>query len=63
MIRYGGWCPDLLGPAGALRRGHETKKDVPMLHSAQFLRRAIVTRKVHSPLVLERKKGGAESGE
>ena len=31
MIRHSGWCPDLLGPAGALRRGHETKKDTSML--------------------------------
>ena len=31
MIRHGGRCPDLLGPAGALLLGHETKKDIPML--------------------------------
>ena len=31
MIRHGGRCPDLLGPAGALLLGHERKKDTPML--------------------------------
>ena len=31
MIRHGGRCPDLLGPARALRRGHATKKVIPML--------------------------------
>ena len=31
-------CPDLLGPAGALHGGHETKKDISMLLSTQFLR-------------------------
>jgi hypothetical protein len=32
MIRHVGRCPDLLGPAGALHRGHETKKDISMLY-------------------------------
>jgi hypothetical protein len=32
MIRHGGRCPDLLGPAGALRRGHGAKKDISMLN-------------------------------
>jgi hypothetical protein len=31
MIRHVGRCPDLLGPAGALLTGHETKKDISML--------------------------------
>ena len=31
MIRHGGGCPDLSGSAGALRIGHETKKDISML--------------------------------
>jgi hypothetical protein len=30
-IRHGYGCPDLSGPAGALRIGHETKKDISML--------------------------------
>jgi hypothetical protein len=32
IMQYGGRCPDLSGPAGALCRGHETKKDIPMLN-------------------------------
>ena len=31
IMHHGGRCPDLSGPAGALRRGHETKKGIPML--------------------------------
>jgi len=31
LMHHGGRCPDLSGPAGALLRGHETKKDTPML--------------------------------
>jgi len=31
MIRHVGRCPDVLGPAGAVLLGHETKKDTPML--------------------------------
>jgi hypothetical protein len=31
MIQHGGRCPDLLGPASALRKGHETKKDISCL--------------------------------
>jgi hypothetical protein len=42
-IPHGGWCPDLSGPAGVLRRGHETKKDMSMLSCAQFLRRIMVS--------------------
>jgi hypothetical protein len=30
IILHGGRCPDLSGPACALRRGHETKKDPSM---------------------------------
>ena len=30
MIRHGGGCPDLSGPAGALRKGHGIKKDTSM---------------------------------
>ena len=37
MIRHVGRCPDLLGPAGALLLGHETKKDISMLLSAQLV--------------------------
>jgi hypothetical protein len=33
MIRHGCRCPDLSGPADALRRGHETKKDISILFS------------------------------
>ena len=32
MIRHGGRCPDLLGSAGALLLGHETKKASPYSH-------------------------------
>jgi hypothetical protein len=32
IVYYGGGCLDLSGPAGALRRGHETKKDMSMLY-------------------------------
>ena len=31
IIQYGAWCPDLSGPASALRIGHEIKKDISML--------------------------------
>ena len=31
MVYHGGGCPDLSVPAGALRRGHEIKKDISML--------------------------------
>jgi hypothetical protein len=31
IIPHGGRCPDLLGPAGALRIGHDEKKDISML--------------------------------
>jgi hypothetical protein len=31
IIQHGCGRPDLSGPAGALRIGHETKKDIPML--------------------------------
>jgi len=31
IVCHGGRCSDLSGPAGALRIGHETKKDIPML--------------------------------
>jgi hypothetical protein len=41
MIRHGARCPDLLGPANALRRGHETKKDIPVL-TIEFLSRIIL---------------------
>jgi hypothetical protein len=30
IILHGSGCPDLSGPAGALCRGHETKKDTSM---------------------------------
>jgi hypothetical protein len=30
IIQHGGGCPDLSGPAGALRIGHGIKKDTPM---------------------------------
>jgi hypothetical protein len=33
MIRHGGRCPDVSGPASALRRGHEIKKDISILFS------------------------------
>jgi len=37
VIHHGGWCPDLSGPAGVLCRGHETKKDIPILfYTASF---------------------------
>ena len=32
IVCHGSGCPDLSGPAGALRRGHGTKKDIPMLN-------------------------------
>jgi hypothetical protein len=32
IVYYGGRCPDLSGPAGALLIGHATKKDIPMLN-------------------------------
>jgi hypothetical protein len=32
IVYHGGRCHDLSGPAGALRIGHETKKDMPMLN-------------------------------
>jgi hypothetical protein len=32
IVRHGGRCPDLSGPAGALRIGHDAKKDIPMLN-------------------------------
>jgi hypothetical protein len=31
IMQHVGRCPDLSGPADALRIGHETKKDIPML--------------------------------
>jgi hypothetical protein len=31
IMHHDSRCPDLSGPAGALHRGHETKKDIPML--------------------------------
>jgi hypothetical protein len=37
IVYHGGRCPDLSGPAGALRRWHETKKDIPMLFLHSFL--------------------------
>jgi hypothetical protein len=33
IIQHGGRCPDLSGPADALRIGHETKKDISILFS------------------------------
>ena len=36
IVYHGGGCPDLSGPAGALHRGHETKKGISMLKS-EFL--------------------------
>ena len=33
IMQHGSRCPDLSGPAGALYRGHETKKDMSMLFS------------------------------
>jgi hypothetical protein len=39
MIRHGCGCPDLSGPASALRRGHETKKDISILFHIEFFRR------------------------
>jgi len=31
IIQYGGRCPGLSGSTDALRKGHETKKDILML--------------------------------
>jgi len=49
-ILHGGWCPDLSGPAGALWRGHERKKDISMLfYMASFLgeeRRRLSAKKI-----------------
>jgi hypothetical protein len=33
IIQHGGRCPDVSGPASALRKGRETKKDMSMLFS------------------------------
>jgi hypothetical protein len=33
IMQHGGRCPDLSGPADALRRGHDEKKDMSMLFS------------------------------
>jgi hypothetical protein len=30
IMQHDGRCPDVSGPAGALRRGHEAKKDTSM---------------------------------
>jgi hypothetical protein len=36
IMQHDGRCPDVSGPAGALRRGHAAKKDLSILNS-EFL--------------------------